>query len=289
MERKNILEKKVSIIGGDARIVNLAKMLSEDEFEVYTYALEKAQELSQLKNIKICETLQEAMQKSDTILSSIPISQDGETITAPFSNEKVGLEELRNNLKGKKIIAGKLNETLKKDNEIQTYDILEIEEYAILNAIATAEGAIQIAMEEFPKTLSGSNILVMGFGRIGKILAKMLQGIGANVFCEARKNEDLAYIKAYGYTPIKLEDLSEKLPKFDIIINNIPVQILDKAKLDLVKKDALIIDLASKPGGVDFEYAKAKEIKTIWALALPGKVAPVSSAEYIKEILYHIL
>ena len=283
------MEKKISIIGGDLRIVNLAKMLAKDELEVYTYALEKAKELENLKNIHKCETLQEVAEKSNVLMSSIPLSQDGITITAPFSSTKVSLEELFPYLKGKKFSAGKLDEKFKLDPSIQSYDLLEIEEYAILNAIATAEGAIQIAMEEFPKTLSGSNILVMGFGRIGKILAKMLQGIGANVYCEARKSEDLAYIKAYGYTPIKLEDLSKNLNQFDIIINNIPVPILDKTNLDLVKKDVLISDLASKPGGVDFEYAKKKEIKTILSLGLPGKVAPISAAEYVKEILYSIL
>lgn len=289
MERKKNLENKISIIGGDLRIVNLAKMLAQDGFKVYSYALEKAEELCNFENIKICKNLQEATQNINFVISAIPLSQDGITVTSPFSAIKVTLEDLSKSVKGKKLIAGRLNEVLKKEPSIQSYDLLEIEEYAILNAIATAEGAIQIAMEEFPKTLLGSNILVMGFGRIGKIVAKMLQGIGANVFCEARKSEDLAYIKAYGYTPIKLEELDKSLPQFDIIINNIPVQILNKTKLDLLKKDVLIIDLASKPGGIDFEYAKTKQIKTIWALGLPGKVAPISAAEYIKDVLYHIL
>lgn len=283
------MEKRISIIGGDLRIVYLAQMLPEEDFEVFSYAQEKVQELKEFKNIHFCDTLQEVVQKANNIVSAIPLSQDGITVTAPFSECKVKLEDLPKVLKGKKFIAGKLNKDFKNDENIQCYDMLEIEEYAILNAIATAEGAIQIAMEEFSKTLSGSNVLVMGFGRIGKIVAKMLQGIGANVSCEARKNEDLAYIQAYGYHPIKLENLAEKLPEFDIIINNIPVQILDKTKLNLIKKDALIIDLASKPGGVDFEYAKTKNIKTIWALGLPGKVAPISAAEYIKTTLQNIL
>lgn len=283
------MEQKISIIGGDLRIVNLAKVLAKEEWKVYTYALEKAEELTNFKQIESCETLQEALQKADVIVSSIPLSQDGMTVMAPFAKKQVKLDELQANIKNKKFIAGKLDATWKSNPLIEAYDILEIEEYAILNAIATAEGAIQIAMEEFPKTISGSNILVMGFGRIGKIVAKMLQGIGANVYCEARKKEDLAYIKAYGYQPIALENLADYLGQFDVIINNIPVQILDQSKLDLVKKEALILDLASKPGGVDFEYAKKKQIKTIWALALPGKVAPVSAAEYIKEIIYNIM
>lgn len=289
MEGNDILEKNISLIGGDLRIVHLARILAEDKFEVYTYGLEKAEELVNFSSIKCCNTMSEVAQKSNTIISSIPLSQDNITVTSPYSKEKITLQDLQNVLKGKKIIAGKLTDEIRNDRLIESYDILENEEYAILNAIATAEGAIQIAMEEFPKTLSGANILVMGFGRIGKVVSKMLQGIGAIVYCEARKNEDLAYIKAYGYTPVHLKNLNENLSKFDIIINNIPVQILDKARLNLVKKDVLIIDLASKPGGVDFEYAKSRDIKTIWALALPGKVAPLSSAEYIRDVLYNII
>ncbi len=283
------MEKKISILGGDLRIVHLAKMLLEDGFQIITFALEKAEELKQSHTINFCSSFQEFMQQSDTILTSIPLSKDGVYINTPYSDVAIPIEEFYQNSKGKQIVSGKLESYFKKDESIEVYDILEDEEYTILNAIATAEGAIQIAMEEYPKTLSSSNILVMGFGRIGKIVAKMLQGIGAKVFCEARKKEDLAYIQAFGYTPIDLSDLEENLGKFDIIINNIPTLILDKSRLNLLKKDVLILDLASKPGGVDFEYAKKQNIKTIWALGLPGKVAPVSAAEYIKNVLYHII
>lgn len=144
-------------------------------------------------------------------------------------------------------------------------------------------------MEETSRTVHGSNVLVMGFGRIGKVLANMLDGIGAKVYCEARKDEDIAWIKAYGYNPIHLNDLNEHLGKFDIIINTIPFQVLDKDRLELVNPEVVIIDIASNPGGVDRFAAKQKGIKLIWALSLPGKVAPISSAEFIKETIYHIL
>lgn len=280
------MKRKISIIGGDLRIVNLARLLANDGFEVYAYGMENA---SFLTEVTMLESLEETIEKSNIIVSGVPLSQDGININLPYSEKKISIMELKKMLKDKIFIAGKIPDEIKSDNTIEFYDLLQIEEYAILNAIATAEGAIQIAMEEYPKTLSGSNILIMGFGRIGKILAKMLQGIGANVFCEARKNADLAYIKAYGYNAVNLIDLDENLSQYDIIINNIPTMILDKDKLNKVKKDALIIDLASKPGGVDFEYAKQKKINTIWALALPGKVAPISAAEYIRDIIYNII
>ena len=75
----------------------------------------------------------------------------------------------------------------------------------------------------------------------------------------------------------------------DIIINTIPFQILDTERLDLVKQDVVIVDLASNPGGVDRKAAREKGLKVIWALSLPAKVAPLTSAEFIKETLYHVL
>ena len=283
------MEKIFTIIGGDLRIVNLSKILANDGFYIHTYALENFANLFDNNKIIQYNTFQDAIRQSNFVISSIPLSKDNKTVFSPYSNSTISFKELEQTLIDKTFFSGKIPEIIKENPNIKSIDLLDIEEYAILNCIATAEGAIQIAMEEFPKTLSGSNILVMGFGRIGKILSKMLQGIGAKVYCEARKNTDLAYIKAYGYSPIHLNNLNKNLQKFDIIINTIPVQILDKSNLDLLKKDVLIIDLASNPGGVDFEYAKSKNIKTIWALALPGKVAPVSSAEYIKTTVYSIL
>ena len=277
------MEKQISIIGGDNRIIKFAQMMKKDGFNISIFGLENS---IQIESFEICNSIEEVTSKSNIIISAIPLSKDGEKINTPYSDKKILIKDLLEFLPGKTFIAGKIPEILRKN--IECFDILDIEEYAILNAIPTAEGAIQIAMEEYPKTISGSNILILGFGRIGKILSKMLQGIGANVYCEARKNEDLAYISAYGYTPIHLDVLDDYLSKFDIIFNNIPTMILDTNRLKYVKKDVLIIDLASNPGGVNFEYAKENDIKTIWALGLPGKVAPISSAEYIKKIVYNI-
>lgn len=171
------LERKISILGGDLRIINLAKMLCEDGFEVKTYALEKAGDLKEVPQITACHSLEQCVKSSEVIVTSIPLSKDGIFVSTPYSDIKLEIATVQQNCKGKKLISGKLNEAFQKDETIDCYDLLEYEEYAVLNAIATAEGAIQIAMEEYPRTLSGANILVMGFGRIGKIVSKMLQGI----------------------------------------------------------------------------------------------------------------
>jgi len=144
-------------------------------------------------------------------------------------------------------------------------------------------------MENSPKTIHNSKCLVLGFGRIGKILAKMLHGIGAEVYCEARKQQDIAWIQVYGYEAIHLNEVNNYLGNFDFIFNTIPYLILDKSNLKLVKKECILIDLASKPGGIDFEEAKNLHLTTNWALALPGKVAPQTAASYIHEIVKNIL
>jgi len=222
------------------------------------------------------------------IILPIPFSKDGINITGT----DITCAECINMCKGKTIFAGAIPINMKEQMEkcnVKYYDLMEYDDVAILNAIPTAEGAIKIAIEKTETTLSGNNILILGFGRIGKILCKMLHGIGANVYCEARKPSDLAQIKALGYNDIDLKYLDNYLSSFDYIFNTIPIMILDKNRLEKVKKDVCIIDLASNPGGVDFEYAKEKNIKASLELALPTKVAPLSSAKYLKQKIDEIV
>ena len=105
----------------------------------------------------------------------------------------------------------------------------------------------------------------------------------------ARKDEDLAWIKAYGHMATNINFLGENLSQYDIIINTVPHLILTEERMEYVKKECLLIDLASNPGGIDKKTAKDRNLKLIWALALPGKVAPVTTAEFIKDTIYNIL
>ncbi len=286
------MENVISVIGGDLRVVKLVEMLAEDGIKVFTYGLEETESLEDNENVIQTQSLDEVLEKSKIIIGSIPLSIDGNTVCAPFSANKIMLQDIIDKIHEKVFIAGNItnefyDEVKQNDNKI--IDILKREELAVLNTISTAEGAIQIAMEETQRTVHGSDVLIMGFGRISKMLAKMLDGIGANVYCETRRNDSVAWIKAYGYKPIKLEKLKQNLNKFDIIINTIPVTILNEEELKMLKKDCLIIDLASDPGGINRKVAKQLGIKLVWALSLPGKVAPVSSAEFIKETIDNVI
>ena len=170
-------------------------------------------------------------------------------------------------------------------NQTGIYDFYDDEKITILSTISTAEGAIAKAIEETEISLDDANVLVLGFGRVGKMLASKLHAMNANVYVEARKERDLAWIKALGYNSIPLTKLNENLCKMDIIFNTVPAMILDKEKLILLNRKILIIDLASKPGGVDFETCKRMKFNASLYSGIPGKVAPRTVATYLKDYI----
>jgi dipicolinate synthase subunit A len=285
------MQKRISIIGGDLRLIKLAQMLANDNFKVYVFGLEKSHEIKEDIRIIKCETLKDAIKNSDIIIGPVPFSSNGIDINAPFANSKISIEEIMENTLGKVLIAGSIEQKIYTIANEYTHiiDLMKREELAVLNTIATAEGAIEVAIANTNKILHGSKVLVLGFGRVGKVLARKLIGLSANVTCAARKNEDIAWIKTYGYEAVNINQIEYNLSQYEIIINTVPDIILTREKLQFINKDALIIDLASNPGGVDQNVVKAMNIKFVWALSLPGKVAPITSAEFIKDTIYNIL
>lgn len=112
-------------------------------------------------------------------------------------------------------------------------------------------------MEELAVTLHGARVLVIGYGRLGKLLAHRLSGLGAKVSVSARKYADLAWAEAYGYGVEHTGQLEGWLCGYDLIINTVPAQVLDEAALADLHQGCLVIDLASKPGGAGGGIGKA--------------------------------
>ena len=286
------MKNKLAIIGGDLRIAKLAIMLANDGNEVYVYGLEKSEEIKKQKNIIQCDTIRKAIDDVEIVIGPIPFSSNGNTINMPFSDKEITIREMMHNINAKVLIAGAISPEvyeMANDEYIEIVDIMKREELAVLNTIATAEGTIQVAIENTNRILHGSEVLILGFGRIGKVLARKLAGLSVKVTCAARKDEDLAWIEAYGHKSLNINNLGENLRPFDIIINTVPHIILTEQKLEYVKKETLLIDLASNPGGIDKKAIKDRNLKFVWALSLPGKVAPTTSAEFIKNTIYNIL
>lgn len=279
-----------AIIGGDLRQSHVANRLASKGFKVAVYLLDKKVELSS-KVIKIKDVSE--LSDYNVIIFGLPMCTEGTKINAPFSNKELTVEECIPYIKtGTLLLGGRVTpvvEEILQNKDFEIIDYLEREELAVLNAVPTAEGAIDIAMQELPTTIFGRRMLITGFGRISKVLCKILVAMGAEVTVAARKYSDLAWISIYGGHPIHITALDEVVSSMDVIFNTIPAVILDDSILSLLGRDCLVIDLASKPGGVDFITAKHLGIKTIWALSLPGKVAPISAGDIIFSTIINII
>lgn len=157
------------------------------------------------------------------------------------------------------------------------------------NAVPTAEGAIQLAMERLPITLSGSRCLVTGFGRIGKALAARLRGLFAHVTVAARKPEDRAMAAALGFTPETTGVYLRGLAQYDCIFNTVPAPVFLPEHLAAMRPDCLIVDLASAPGGLPADAAHFETPVYLPAPGLPGKVAPAAAAALLYDHILAVL
>jgi len=280
----------IAVIGGDLRQVKLCELLHSDGHMVKSFALDRE---NSKNGITPCKDIRETIEKAHCVILPLPVEKEDGVLNAPLSETTHKIEEIFESIPAGMITAGgnMRSETTNDaaNRGIRVRDYFKREELAVLNAVATAEGAIQVAMEETPITLHGSKTLVIGNGRIGQKLAMDLNGLGSDVTVSARKHLDFAKIYSAGLNSINTSALDGWIGGFDVIFNTVPSKILTEPILRQAKKDCLIIDLASKPGGVDFKAAQEIGVKVIWALSLPGKVAPITSAEAIKETIYNIL
>lgn len=286
------MKHKFFVVGGDLRSGKLAHMLYEDANKVFVLGLDGLDEIDENFGIEKVNSVRDGIDKCEVVIAPTPFSKDGVDVFAPFSKKKILVEDLLRDSKGKTFVAGAIEDSLKQDLEEKydrVYDLMKREELTILNTIATAEGTIEVAIKHTDEILQGARVLVLGFGRVAKIVANKFSMNSCFVTCAARKTTDLAWIQAYGYKAININDMVYDLKNFDIIINTVPQKILGINELKHVSKDVLLIDLASSPGGIDGDTAKNMGLKFVWALALPGKVAPKTTAGFIKNVIYNIL
>lgn len=268
-------------------MIRLAELFSYD-YTVFVFGQEKYFENYTNENIHICKNLEEVINNSNKIISGVPLTRDTVTVDSPYSDKRIKLKELNFLLENKIFIAGGIPVEFYENKTMKNIDLLKIENLTILNAIPTVEGVIKIVIEETETTIHESNILITGYGRIGKILCDKLWGLGANIFCAAKEAENRAWIREKGYIPVKYDGIENYAEKIDIIINTVPSIVIEEKVLRKLKKDCIIIDIASLSGGVDKNIAKLYKIKVIRALGLPGKIAPKTSAKYIKEVIENI-
>lgn len=278
-----------AIIGGDLRAAYLAGLLAQDGYKVITAGLEGT-DLPPC--VTGCTNLSQAVSLADCVVLPLPVTTDGTTLNAPFSRVRIQLEQVISGLAPSQFVAvGGLPEALREPlaaRGVTVGDYLKREELAVLNSVPTAEGAVQLAMEELPITIRDARCLITGFGRVARALASLLCAMGARVTVAARKCADRAAAAIAGCETVDTADMADA-GDFDVIFNTVPAQLFTAELLKKLNRTTLLIDLASRPGGVDFAAAAALQMKTVWALSLPGRVAPKTAGEIIKRTILNML
>lgn len=277
----------ILIIGGDKRELELFFHLQKTGAKVCMYGFNEREPFSAGS---LAVDLAEELSRAHVIITPLNgIEADG-AIYTPYFDGQVNVRDLivlRKLKAGTLFLAGYIHRDVKqllKQNNIVVLETSGLDEISILNAVPTGEGAIQVAMQETAITIHNSQCFVLGYGRCGRILAEMLKGLNANVTVVARRKEMLAWVKASGMNSLLLDHLGEQIFKAEIIFNTIPSIIIDGKMLCHVKKDVLIIDLASYPGGIDFDAARRIGIHTLVLPGLPGKVAPKTAGRILCQV-----
>ena len=260
------MKNKFLVIGGDLRQILCAKALKKRGYDVkiYGFSCDYTQDLDMSGNSPDTQkNLEDDILHTDFILLPLPLTIDNININTPLSDKKLKISDITSRVNDSHVIFGgripqEFFSEIGSNKANKVYDYAKNEEFLIKNAKITAEGAFDIIFSETPFSVYNSEILILGYGRIGKILAPVAKSLNARVSVAARKTEDLTWISVNGFNPVKYTNLRDGIEKYNIIINTVPSRIFVSDLIYSLSKDCLVLDLASKPGGGDLVLDKAK-------------------------------
>lgn len=284
--------KKFLFLGGDLRMLYAAEYLNKGR-ECYAYGFDGVEENSFPSGTFPVPAVGEPV-ICDYAVLPLPATADGIHINMPCSKgEKPLFSILKKAVKpGGTVFTGKSCAALEKvceENGFKLQNYFDREELQIMNAVPTAEGALEIMLRELPVTVFGSNVLITGFGRIGEAMARMLIALGARVTVAARQFSQQAKARGIGCEAVSVENMEQVFPHTQVLINTIPAPVLHRERLKHLKKGCLLIDLASQSAIEDMETAASMGIKVEWALSIPGRTAPVTAGGIIGKTLENML
>ncbi len=289
------MKRIFAIIGGDARQISLAARLSHLGAVVRTYGLPQGE---QVTGIYADPDWKRAVRGTDAVLLPLPTSPDGVRINMPLSPEMSApafSEILDEVAPTTAVIGGKftpLMRALAEEKGRLLLDYCKSDTFAERNAIPTAEGAVAILMDRETHTIKGLPVAITGFGRVASALARLLLAMGAEVTVGARRKEQLLAAAAAGCRTVRLggdASVIELAREKAAVFNTVPAWLFTEAVLREVSKGTLIVDLASAPGGVDAEAARALGHRVIFALSLPGKYSPATAGEIMADTVLDFL
>lgn len=277
-------ENTFLILGGDERSLYLGEYLEKKKYSVCYYAF---------SDTNCFNMLSDALSEAEYIILPLPFTKDRLTLNAPLFEEKVEIKDILTLVNSKHtIFGGQLPESFKEalyEKNVAFHDYFLLEELAIYNAVPTAEGVVEILIKNLPITIHSMKCAVLGYGKVGKVLANTLKNLGADVTVFARKERDLADASIKFYKTATFYELAKKEFTFDALINTVPEKVLSHDEMKNLNQECLFIEIASSPFGIDFQAAKEYAFDVIKANSLPGKVAPKTAGEIIGRSILPII
>ncbi|MBP3706318.1 MAG: hypothetical protein J6J13_03585 [Clostridia bacterium] len=258
--------KNILFIGGDKRMIYAYEEFKKQGYTVSSFGLFQADEGK--------------IEDNEIIIFPVPITRDKITVNCPITNAVIPLKETIEKCGDRQIFGG----CYKGKNNFTDY--CELDDYCLLNAVPTAEGAISFAIENTPFTLWESKVLVIGAGRVGKILADRLKGLKCDITVTARKARDFALLEALGIEYTHTDLLHKIKNNFDIIFNTVDVNFF--SDIDSLPKNALLIDLSSL-GCTNFSAAREMGYKAYKLPGIPGKNAPKTAGVILANTLIKLI
>lgn len=234
----------------------------------------------------------EDYEDTDVLILPVPLSRNGTNVFAPGADDPIRIDLLAEKLpRSARVFCGMPRENAEPffRRGIRLYDYAAREEFAVRNALPTAEGVAQILLQTLPITVRGAHILITGYGRTARSCARLLSAMGARVTVAARRCSSLAFAETDGYRSLYLRELPRFMQEMDAVVNTVPATVLTRDVLQDMRRDCPVIEIASAPYGVDFDAAQEFGVRVQIAPSLPGKVAPKTAGVILADTVLNIL
>lgn len=285
---------KIAVLGGDERELMIMEALLKRGWQVTAYGRPATVLPAGVAHSAQASQALEGV--TGVILPAPPLRDGGRLYNAEGIEITAAAEDFAKLPAGTPVLAGVLSPFIRQVGatySLRLIETLELDEIANPFAIATAEGALAIALSATGDVLHQGRALIIGYGRIGQALAPRLQGLGMEIFIANRGAERLNRAAQDGFATVSWPVWPSTALRCNFIFNTAPQLLLDSTVLPQLKQDTVIIDLAASPGGTDFNLAQSLGIQALLAGGLPGKYAPrfagaVMAASYPRLLEQHL-
>jgi dipicolinate synthase subunit A len=284
---------RIAVVGGDERDPEIARLAAKTGATVKAYGIPWPE--GDLPDVERVDSAHEAVEGASYIFLPIPLGV-GRNLYAPHVSEPIVADEgfFTRAASGAYAFCGRATPEIRAAADaagVRVHDYDPDRELMLLRGPAIVEGVLQQAIEATDITINDAEVVVVGFGNIGQLLARTLRGLGARVHVAARNPTQRAGAYADGLLPLTLEELPELAPSLDMVFSTVPAQVVNRGLLERLPRGSLVLDIAPPPDHADLDLAGELGHRAVWARGL-GRRAPITVGEsqwtglrrYITEI-----